>query len=72
MNINAIKPMTFILLEDDINMSKLFEDSSNSRTDIQLVAKTNSSYEAIQLVEKLMPEAIIVDLELHNRFWYWV
>lgn len=63
---DSSKPMTLLLLEDDKQTTKEFEDYINKRTDVTLVAKTNSSNEALKLVKKHRPEAIIVDLELHD------
>ena len=60
------RPMTFMILDDDIDVWNKFENLSNSRNDIQLIAKTASSFEAIKLAKKLQPEAIIVDIELPN------
>ncbi|MCL2383576.1 MAG: response regulator [Oscillospiraceae bacterium] len=57
-------PMTFMILEDDIEMINNFEEFTKNRDDIKLIAKTNSSFEAIKLAKKVKPEAIIVDLEL--------
>jgi len=59
-------PMTFIILEDDMDIVTGFEKFNIDRNDIKLVANTNSSYEAIKLTKKLKPEAIIVDLELSH------
>jgi len=64
-NVNS-KPMTFVILEDDIDMVNAFADLAEIRNDIKLIAHTNSSFEAIKLVKKLKPEAVIVDLELPN------
>ena len=63
---NDSKPMTLLLLEDDKITTKEFESYLTTRTDVTLVAKTNSSHEALRLVKKYRPEAIIVDLELHD------
>jgi DNA-binding NarL/FixJ family response regulator len=60
--------MTFIILEDDLAIINEFEELSNTRDDIELIGTTNSSFDAIKLVKKLKPEAIIIDLELPNGF----
>lgn len=55
-----------ILLEDNNEESKIFQNFINKRNDITLVSKTKSSDEALILVEKHSPDAIILDLELHE------
>ena len=62
------KDMSILLIEDDIEMCKVFEDYRSSRDDVFLVAKTNSSIEALELVKVNIPDAIIVDLELHDGY----
>lgn len=58
-------PMTVLLIEDDENLCKAFEEAISNRNDVSLVAKTNSSLEALKLVKTHKFEGIIVDLELH-------
>ncbi len=55
-----------VLLEDNEYEIKQFEKYINERDDIFLIGKTNSSDEALKLVEKYTPEIIILDLELHE------
>lgn len=61
-----LKPMSLLLLEDNITTANELEIYISNRDDVCLVSKTNSSNEALRLVKKLRPEAIIVDLELHE------
>ena len=61
---NTSKPMTLLLLEDDKITTNEFEKYIATRTDVTLVAKTNSSIDALKLVKKYRTEAVIVDLEL--------
>ena len=63
---NTSKPMTLLLLEDDKITTNEFEKYIATRTDVTLVAKTNSSIDALKLVKKHRPEAVIVDLELQD------
>ena len=63
---NTSKPMTLLLLEDDKITTNEFEKYISTRTDVTLVAKTNSSIDALKLVKKHRPEAVIVDLELQD------
>ena len=60
-----VKPMSILILEDDQKTINELEKYIEKRDDVCLVAKTNSSYDALKLVKKYRPEAIIVDLELH-------
>lgn len=55
-----------ILLEDNEKDTKEFENYINKRNDITLVGTTNSSNEAIILTKRVLPDIIILDLELHN------
>ena len=61
-----LKPMSILLLEDDISTINDFKNYINSREDVKLIAETNSCEEALNLVGKLKPEAVIVDLELQD------
>lgn len=61
-----LKPMSLLLLEDDVTTTTELEKYISTRDDVCLVAKTNSSPDAIKLVKKHHPEAIIVDLELQS------
>lgn len=58
------KLMSLLLLEDDLDTYASFENTIQARKDCTLLGKTNSSYEAIEMVKLYKPEAIIVDLEL--------
>ncbi|MBQ3409160.1 MAG: response regulator [Clostridia bacterium] len=58
--------MKVILVEDDKNECEIFERIIQNKNEIKLVATTNSSTEAIKLVRKYKPDAIILDLELTN------
>lgn len=60
------KTINIILIEDNTEDIKLFKDAIKSKNNITLLAATKSSTEAIDLVYKYLPDAIILDLELHN------
>ncbi len=57
-----------ILIEDNDIESKEFEKYINQVNNVSLISNTKSSIEAIELVERHSPDAIILDLELHNGF----
>lgn len=59
---------SIMILDDDSKICNDFESYIKTREDVKLVGKTNSSSEAIKLVKNLKPEAVIVDLELHNGY----
>lgn len=61
-----LKPMSLLLLEDDVNTVNDFKKYVDSRNDVILVATTASSNEALKLAKKYRPEGIIVDLELQD------
>ncbi|MCL2860089.1 MAG: hypothetical protein FWF46_05950 [Oscillospiraceae bacterium] len=63
--------LSVLLVEDDKDTCKLFEDYMKTRTDVTLVGITNSSFEALEYTKKLLPNAVILDLDLHERRWLW-
>ena len=56
--------MRVIIIEDDDFECEAYKKVIEQQPDIQIVATTNSSTEAIKLVSKYKPDAIILDLEL--------
>lgn len=59
-------PITLLLIEDDINDCIKFEKYIRQRNDVKLVATTNSDIEGLELIKKFLPDAIILDIELHE------
>lgn len=55
-----------ILIEDDIDVCRKFQDFVKKYSDIEIIKITNSSTEAINYINKLNPDAIILDLELSD------
>lgn len=55
-----------ILIEDDENECEKYKRIVENRNDIQIVAITNSSTEAIKLTSNYKPDAVILDLELNK------
>ena len=62
----STKPMTLLLVEDNINDCIIFENYIKQRNDIELVDTTNSDIKGLELIKKYSPDAIILDIELHN------
>lgn len=60
------KPMPLLLIEDDVADCIKFKNCVNTRTDVIFVGMTGSSSEGLKYVQTLMPEGIILDLELHR------
>ena len=58
------KPMTVIIVEDEIEECIKFKECAGNRSDVKLVGMTDSSEEAIKLVQSHLPEAVILDLQL--------
>lgn len=60
------KPMSLLLIEDDVAECVKFKDCANNRADVAFVGMTGSSTEGLQLMKNRMPEGVILDLELHK------
>lgn len=57
--------MKIILVEDEEKEWEIYKRIVNQKSDMDIVACTKSSTEAITLVQKYNPDAIILDLELN-------
>ena len=60
------KILNVLLVEDDKTECANFEKCIKMRDDIKLIAATDSDIEALELIKKTLPDAIILDIELHN------
>lgn len=60
------KILSVLLVEDDMAECARFEKYIKTRNDIKLLAATNSDIEGLELIKKHSPDAIILDIELHN------
>lgn len=60
------RSLTVLLVEDDAFECSAIENYAQTVDDIRLIATTNSSHEAIEYVKDRLPEAVILDLELHE------
>ncbi len=58
--------LSVLIVEDDPDECRAFIDYTASADDIHLIGTTNSSTEAIQYVLDYLPDAVILDLELHR------
>jgi len=59
-------PIKVLLVEDDVEECNRYKELSNKRSDINLVAVTNSSTKAIEYLKYYKPDAVILDLELNQ------
>lgn len=60
------KPMTILIVEDDINDCNNFIKSAKCRKEIEIIGVTDSDIEAIKYIKARQPECVILDLELNN------
>lgn len=60
------KLLTVLLVEDDPAECEDFERVLDSADDIRLIGKTNNEKEALEIVTDYLPDAVILDLELHK------
>lgn len=59
-------PMKILVLEDDIYEVKRIESAASSKSDIEIVDVTSSSYEALKYLKYKEVEGVIVDIELNR------
>lgn len=60
------KVINLILIEDDKSECRKFERYIKTRNDVNLIAVTDSDKEGLELIQKNLPDAIILDIELHD------
>ncbi len=60
------EPMKILIIEDDVNESNDFINSSKKRNDIEIVGITDSDIEGLKNVRTKHPEGIVLDIELNN------
>jgi len=58
--------LSVLVIEDDIAIQKSYNELNNSNTNLDIIGITSSSTKALEIVTNLYPDAIILDLELHN------
>lgn len=58
------RPLTILLVEDDTGICQRFAAEIEETENITLAGITNSSIEAIKLVQESLPDAVILDLDL--------
>ena len=60
------KAMKIVVIEDDIEDCNKIKECSRNRSDIEIVAITDSDVKALKIIKEKHPEGIILDLELNN------
>ncbi|MDF2843340.1 MAG: hypothetical protein K0R00_1766 [Herbinix sp.] len=60
------KMLSILLVEDDEKTCNEFNEYIDAADDISLIGITNNSTKAIEIIKDFIPDAIILDLELHN------
>jgi len=63
---DANKPMTLLLIEDDVAECVKYKDCAKNRDDVRFVGMTSSGLDGINYVKMYAPEGVILDLELHH------
>ena len=58
--------LTILLVEDDLETCELIQKYAENFSDIKIVNTTNNSYSAYNYVVEHNPDAVILDLELHD------
>ena len=59
------RKLSILLVEDDKDECKQIENFINEYEDLTLIGTTDSEYEAIEITKNMLPDALILDLELH-------
>ncbi len=57
--------LSILMIEDDINACKEMQTCMKKYDDLNLVAITNNSHEALELLCSHLPNVVLLDLELH-------
>ena len=57
---------TLLLVEDESTVCKRFTDIIDKTDECELIGVTSNSEKAFELIKDCLPDAVILDLELHN------
>lgn len=60
------KIISLLLIEDDKSDCAVFESYIKSRNDVTLIGVTDSDIEGLELIKKITPDVVVLDIELHN------
>ena len=62
------RKLSVLVVEDERDICNALVQAADETDDISIVSITNNSVKAIEYVKKYLPEAIILDLELHEGY----
>ena len=65
---NMDKPMTILLVEDNIIDASFFEDYCYSRNDVRIIGIAKSVKESLNFVKTHLPEGIVLDIMLKDKY----
>lgn len=57
--------LTILVVEDDVNVCEKYAEYVETLDDISIISTTNNATTALQKIHTYLPDAIILDLELH-------
>ena len=60
------RELNIMIIEDDATVCKHFAEYADVTKEVSIIAVTNNSYRALELIEECLPDAIILDLELNQ------
>ena len=60
------RSLNLLLVEDDQDLNNKFKQYIDEINDVSLLGITNSSMKALDYVKQYLPDAVILDLELHH------
>lgn len=58
--------LKILIVEDDTNICNRFQNLIDDMPDLTLTGITNNSRKAVDLIQDTLPNAVILDLELHS------
>lgn len=59
------RPLSVLIVEDDQNACTRFVEYTNSISEVSIIGATNNAAKALAQIRDCLPDAIILDLELH-------
>lgn len=60
------RELNIMLIEDDSSICKRFAEYVDVTAEVSIIAVTNNSYRALELIQENLPDAVILDLELNQ------
>lgn len=60
------KPMTILIVEDEIDECKKYQNYLRTRDDVKIIGIVNSPEKALEYIKTYIPDGIILDIELNS------